>query len=427
MHFRPIRPLLLACLVSCFFLTACSSDESAQNATSSENTTEATANSTANSIALQDWENIKATAKGSTVRFYMWGGSALINRWVDDFVAKEMKNRHDVTLERVPMDAAIFINKLLTEKAADKRVGTIDVLWINGENFINAKEAGLLYGPFANHLPNVKKYVNPKDAATDFGYPVDNFEAPYGKAQFVFEHDAARTPTPPTSFADLAEWVKKHPGRFTYPQPPDFTGSAFIRQAFYAVTGGHEQYMKSFDQELFNKQAPKLWAYLNALEPHLWQKGNSYPKDPAALTTLFARKEVDLMMAYHPAHAQSKILEGTYPDSVRTFVMQEGSIFNTHFTAIPANAPNKEGALVLVNFLLSPVAQIHKLSPTHWGDFPAIDMDKLNPETVKRFEAVDLGAATLPPTELLKAAVPEIPSAWVEALEQGWEENVLRK
>ena len=54
-----------------------------------------------------------------------------------------------------------------------------------------------------------------------------------------------------------------------------------------------------------------------------------------------------MCMSYHPAHAQMKILEKTYPDTVRTFVLEEGTISNTHFTAVPFNAPNKAGALVL--------------------------------------------------------------------------------
>lgn len=200
-----------------------------------------------------------------------------------------------------------------------------------------------------------------------------------------------------------------------------------MRQAFYALTGGHEQYMQGFSQELYDRNAPKLWAYLNEIEPYLWQGGQTYPKDPAALALLFARGETDFMMAYHPVHAQSRILEGTYPATVRTFVMREGSIFNTHFTAVPFNAPNVNGALVVMDFLLSPDAQVSKLDPANWGDFPAIDMERLAPEEAARFAAVDLGAATLGTEALGAVAVPEIPAQWLEALEQGWLDNVLRK
>lgn len=407
---RPLHYLLCCFTIMILLLTACTQEER-----------------DVDTMHNASWQEITQQAYGSTVRYFMWGGSARVNQWIDGYVANELKKQYTITLERIPMDAPVFINKLLTEKAAGKSTGTIDMVWINGENFKNAQEAGLLYGPFVTQLPNFLHYVDPSSAATDFGFPVNGYEAPYGRAQFVFEYDTVRIPSPPTSFRELSAWVKAHPGRFTYPQPPDFTGSAFIRQAFYAVTGGHEQYMGGFDRALFAKQAPKLWAYLNDLEPYLWQQGRSYPKDPAFLSTLFARGEVDFMMAYHPTNAQGKILEGVYPQSVRTFVMKEGSIYNTHFNAIPANAPNKAGAMVVCNFMLSPEVQRSKFSPANWGDFPALDLQKLSPQDQTAFAAIKLGEATLSPQELSRAAVPEIPAAWLEALETGWEEHVLRK
>ncbi|SIO17541.1 ABC transporter substrate-binding protein [Halodesulfovibrio marinisediminis] len=373
------------------------------------------------------WEEHVALAKGSTVRFYMYGGMNNVNDWIDNVVTPAVKEQYGVTIERVPMSAPVFMNKMLAEKSAGKAKGSIDLLWINGENFKNARKTDLLEGPVTQLLPNFKAYVNPDEASTDFGYPVEGYEAPYGRAQFVFEYDSVRTPKPPISFAALKEWVKENPGRFTYPSPPDFTGSAFIRQAFYAVTGGHTQYLGGFDQALYDANAPKLWAYLNEIAPYLWQEGRAYPKDPAFQATLFSRGEIDMMMAYHPTHAQNRILDGTYPESVRTFVMNEGSIYNTHFTAIPKNASNKSGALVVMNYLISPEAQLSKFSPKVWGDFPVLDMNKLPTDTAAQFAAVNLGVATLKPAELNAVAVPEIPSEWLEVLEKGWEKHVLKK
>ncbi|THB66628.1 MAG: ABC transporter substrate-binding protein [Desulfovibrio sp.] len=373
-----------------------------------------------------EWEDILAQAEGSTVTFYMYGGWAHVNDWIDTYVAGELKTRYNITLERVPMDAAVFVNKLLTEKAAGQEQGSIDMMWINGENFRNAMEAELLFGPYAEKLPNFQAYVDPDSVAYDFGFPTNGYESPYGKAQFVFEYDSDRVENPPRSYEELLAWVEENPGRFTYPQPPDFTGSAFIRQAFYAVSGGHEPYMTGFDQALFDQGAGELWDYLQAMRPHLWQEGSSYPKDSAALDTLFARGEVDLNMSYHPIHAQSKIIEGTYPETVRTLVMAEGSIYNIHYTAIAANAPNPAGAMVVADFLLSPEAQLSKLDPANWGDFPVLDPAKLPEDIREAFAALDLGQATLPVDDLVPVAVPEVPSDYVEALEKGWDENVLQ-
>ncbi len=380
-----------------------------------------------NSMQGKDFEAVLGKARGTEARFAMFGGWAHVNSWVDGYVAKEMRKRYDITVKRIPMDASVFVNKLLTEKATGKATGTMDLLWINGENFKNSMEAGLLWGPFAENLLNYQLLVDPASVKFDFGYPTQGYEAPYGRAQFVFEYDMARIPQPPKNVEELVQWIKANPGRFTYPQPPDFTGSAFIRQVFYALTGGHEQYMDGYDAELVAHNASKLWAWLNEVKPFLWREGRAYPRDSAALDTLFARGDVDMAMSYHPSHAQSKILDKTYPDTVRTFVLQDGAIYNTHFTAIPFNAPNKAGAMVLANFLLSPEAQLSKFDPAHWGDYPAIDLKRLPPDMQQAFTNMDLGEATLGPAALAAVAVPEIPSAYLEQLEQGWEDSVLRR
>ena len=147
---------------------------------------------TTDSVLTQDYPALEKAARGTEVRWHMWGGSAQINQWVDTYVAGEMKKRHDINVVRVPMDAPVFVNKLLTEKAANKDTGTMDLLWINGENFKNAMQAGVLFGPFTDRLPNFAAWYDAQKSAHDFGYPVNGFEAPYGRAQFVFEYDIDR-------------------------------------------------------------------------------------------------------------------------------------------------------------------------------------------------------------------------------------------
>ena len=384
--------------------------------------------SAANNVLAVDsaaFADLVRQAKGSEVKWFMWGGSTTINSWVDTYVAGAVQEKYGITLKRVPADASVFINKLLSEKQVGGGKGSMDLLWINGENFKNAMENGLLQGPVTDLLPNYS-LVDPASVAFDFGYPVRGYEVPYGRAQFVFEYDSTKMPNPPKTFAELKEWIKNNPGKFTYPKPPDFTGSAFIRQVFYAVSGGYQQYLAGFDKRLYTENAGKVWEYLNEIKPHLWQQGKNYPKDVAALDTLFERGEVLLNMSYHQASAQGKILQGRYKDTVRTFVMADDSIYNTHFTAVPFNAPNRAGALVVANFLLSPEAQLSKNRPVNWGDFTVLDLSRLSDDERQKFQALDLGAATLPLAELSRAAVPEIPSEYLEHLEKDWEKLVLQ-
>lgn len=380
-------------------------------------------------LKTAEWSKIEENARGTEVNIYMWGGSTGINNWVDDYVTHSMKELYNIKINRVPMNADEFINKLLTEKEAKKAKGSIDVIWINGENFKTARQADLLWGPFTQQIPNFNKYVN-KDAPSikyDFGFPVDGYEAPWGQAQMVLVYNAEFVPNPPKNFTELKDWVKKHPGKFTYPALPDFIGSAFVRMALYSTTGGYEQYLADVDLNLLDDKAEKLWEYLNEIEPYLWRGGETYPQDIAQLDNLYAQGEVWLTMDYNPAKAANSIAQGLFPTQSRSLVFDTGTISNTHFLAVPFNASNKAGAMLLINFLESPEAQVGKFKPENWGDLPALDVSKLPEKYQKEIAEINQSEATLPLEILSRHSLPEIPAGYISVIEERWASEVLKK
>jgi putative spermidine/putrescine transport system substrate-binding protein len=375
------------------------------------------------------WEEVLRRAEGQTVDWHMWGGFPSTNAYVNGYVAPRVKELYGVKLRQVPVtDISEVISKILVEKQAGKNSGgKADLLWINGENFRTAKRNQLLYGPFADRLPN-NIYVDWSQPSVynDFGEPVDGMESPWGSAQVVMVYDRKRTPTPPQTMTDFLAWIRAHPGRFTYPAPPDFTGSVFVRHVFYHVSGDVNYWQGDWSEERFNRAAAETYRILTELAPALWREGKTYPENPERLSHLFADGEVDFSMSYHPAEASKKISDGLYPDSVRTFVFKEGTISNTHFVAIPFNAEDKAGAMVVADFLLSPEAQLEKADPSVWGDFPAVDIQRLDREWRERFERLPRGLATLPNDVLQKHRRPEPPSEILIRLEKGWEKHVLK-
>ena len=154
------------------------------------------------------WDAIAEAAKGSTVTFYGWGGDENRNNWLNTTVADYLKKNHDITLQVVGMNIDDILAKLSGEKQADTQSGSIDIIWINGENFYSAKENGLLWGPFTDKLPNMAAYIDTKDPETlkDFCMPIEGFEAPYGKAQMVLYNDSAVTPEAPASAEEFLEY-----------------------------------------------------------------------------------------------------------------------------------------------------------------------------------------------------------------------------
>jgi putative spermidine/putrescine transport system substrate-binding protein len=377
----------------------------------------------------QQWEEVVSTARGQTVNWFMWGGSPAVNAYVNGYVADQLKARYGITLHQAPVkDIAEVVGKLVIEKQAGKdRYGGVDLMWINGENFRTCKKNGLLYGPFADRLPNQKlvNWENPS-VYNDFGEPVERLESPWGSAQVVMIYDTARLPQPPRTVGALLDWIRNHPGRFAYPAPPDFTGSVFVRHVFYHLSGDVQRWQGAFDQAAFDRAAAETYRVLKELAPYLWRQGQTYPESPVRLNTLFADGEVDFSFSYHQAEASRNIIDGLFPDTVRTFVFDEGTIANTHFVAIPFNAADKAGAMVLANFLLSPEAQLTKADPDVWGDFPAIDPTRLPAEWQTRFRQQARGIATLSDAELQTHQLPEPPSQILIQLEKGWEEHVLK-
>ena len=377
----------------------------------------------------RSWEDIVTEARGQTVDWFMWGGSPAVNAYVNGYLADQLKAQYDITLRQGPVqDIAEVVSKLVIEKQAGKdKDGHVDLMWINGENFRTCKKNGLLYGPFANRLPN-QRLVNwdRPSVANDFGEPVEGLESPWGSAQVVMIYDTARVPQPPRTVGDLLNWIRSHPGRFAYPAPPDFTGSVFVRHIFYHVSGGAQRWQGPMDQAAFDQAASDTYRVLKELAPSLWRQGQTYPESPVRMNTLFADGEVDFSFSYHQAEASRNILDGLFPDTVRTYVFDEGTIANTHFVAIPFNAADTAGAMVVANFLLSPEAQLKKAAPDVWGDFPIIDPARLPAEWRKRFDARPLGAATLSDTELQSHQLPEPPSEILIQLEKGWQQHVLK-
>jgi putative spermidine/putrescine transport system substrate-binding protein len=384
---------------------------------------------TADGAALigADWDSIVAMARGGEVNWFMWGGADGINAYVSDHIGAILARDYDITLNRIPVaDTVEAVNIVLGEKeAGNTDAGSVDLIWINGENFRTMKQGGLAWCGYTATLPNAA-LVDWSDPAIayDFGVPVEGCEVPWSRAQFALAHDSAKVPDPPRSIPALLDWIRANPGRFTYPAPPDFNGSAFVRHVFYHAAGGVGNLLGDFDQARFDAAAAATWDILNGIEPVLWREGATYPTSISQLNTLFANAEVDFTFNYDPAQFGLAVDAGTYPDTVRSFGLTDGTIGNTSYTVIPFNSPNKAAAMVLQNLLLSAEAQLEKARPEVWGASPAIEIDRAPPNIRAAFAALPAHPSVVPATELARAALPELQADWISAIEQGWQAEV---
>lgn len=404
----------LLCVVLVLTMTACGTKTESEN-TAPEVAEDAT------------FEELIEAAKGTTVTFYGWGGNDDLNAWLDDYFAPRMKEKYDITMERVPMNIEDILSQLQGEITAGKEDGDIDMIWLNGENFKTCKENNMLYGPFAEGLPNYQTYIDAKDEENqaDFCYPIEGYEAPYGKAQLVMITDTAVTEEFPANTEEFMEFCKKYEGKVTYPALPDFTGSAFVRNVIYDICG-YEQFMDmEADKETVKAAIEPALEYLRELNQYLWNDGTTFPADSVTVTNMFADGELVMNITYEAYDPATNIENGTYTETTQAFQFEKGTIGNTNYIAIAGNSANVAGAQVAINEMLDPEVQADRFATIR--TIPVVEYEKLDDAQKAAFDAVEIGKGVIAQDELLSKRLPEMPSELVPIIEEIWAEEVVGK
>lgn len=383
------------------------------------------ADAAGNEAQILPWPSTEARAKGQTVYWNAWGGSATVNRYIS-WVAEQMASRHDIELVHVKLDdAATAVSRVLAEKAAGNlEQGTVDLIWLNGENFAAMRDNDLLYGPFAQQLPHFALTApeHHPEITTDFTRPTEGFESPWGKAQLTFYYDSQRVSDPPRSVTALLDWARANPGRFSYPLVPDFLATTFLKQALISLMDNPAMLAQPTDDQDVDAITAALWDYLDALHPHLWRQGRHFPASGPELKQLMGDGELSLAFTFNPAEPAAAVAAYQLPPSTRSLILEGGTLGNVHFVAIPFNAEHQAGALVVANFLLSPEAQARKQDIEVWGDPTVLDMQQLDASQQAAFMNTSDHPARLP-AEALEQLLPEPHPSWTRALEQGWLER----
>ena len=365
------------------------------------------------------WARTQRAASGQTVYFNAWGGSDRVNAYLQ-WAASEVQRQFGIKLEHVKLaDTAEAVKRVRAEKAAGRAEGSVDMVWINGENFLAMKREALLHGPFAESLPSFAAVdvLGKPTTRIDFSEPVEGFEAAWGMAQLTFYADSTRVPTPPSNVHELLDWALKNRGRFTYPKPPQFHGTTFVKQLLVDLSRERAPLYQPYSAAAYERLAPPLWSYLDQLHPLLWRAGKQFPASTTVMRQMLADGELFMALTFNPNEVANQIVAKTLPATVQSFQFKGGTLGNTHFLAIPFNARAKDAAMVVINFLQSPAAQARKADIRHWGDPTVLALDKLTAEQRAMFvDPGDVPGAVRAPQHVIA----EPHGSWVDPLEQAW-------
>ncbi|WP_172953564.1 ABC transporter substrate-binding protein [Vibrio salilacus] len=357
-------------------------------------------------IATENWQQTLNEAKGQTVYFHAWGGSQEINRYIQ-WAGQEIKANYGVELKHVKVtDIAETTTRLIAEKAAGKnRGGSVDMVWINGENFKSMKDNQLLFGPFVANLPSWQYVDKSLPVDVDFTEPTQGLEAPWGVGQLVFIHDKLSLNNPPRSFSEMLSYAKAYPNRLSYPRPPEFHGTSFLKALLIELTDYDQALSEPVDPERFQHVTEPLWNYLNQFHTVAWRGGKQFPAGTSESIQLLDDGQIDLALTFNPNSVYSAQANGTLAPSTQVYAMEQGALSNIHFLAIPWNTNAAAGAQVAINFLLGPEAQSRKGDLNIWGDPSVLSRQYLtgSAKETQQFKSID-----------------EPHPSWQAALEKEW-------
>lgn len=323
------------------------------------------------------WAEILKEAKGETVNFMMWQGDPQINKYISSFVVPRVKEKYSITLKTSAGQGNQLVSILMGEKEAEKTNSEIDMCWINGETFYQLKQIDALFGPFVSKLPNAAliSFNNPF-IRYDFQTPINGMECPWGNVQLCIIYNKDKVPVPPKNMDELENYVKQNPGKFTIPN--DFTGLTFLKSLLIDIAGGGASLAGSFDETKYKNYSGQLWQFINGIKPYFWKAGKTFPNAVAPMHQMFSQGELYFTMSNNDGEVDNKVNEGTLPAFARSYVLDAGTIQNSHYLGITKNSSQKAAAMVVINFMVSPEAQLEKQKSSVWGDGTVLDLNKLS-------------------------------------------------
>lgn len=346
---------------------------------------------------------IAALVSVQQVYFHAWGGSDEVNqylRWAQQQLATE-----DIQLVHVKVaDISETVALLLRENQQQQRRSAVDLLWLNGENFHALKAANALRGNLSAAVANSALLDPSLGWQHDFGIATDDFELPWGVGQFHLlvrglGHTNSMSPQ------QLLDYANRNPARLSYPKPPEFHGTTFLKLLLLELNQHHEALYRAPQAAQQEQLLARLWAYLDQLHPLLWRGGQEFPVSAAQQQQLLAQGVLDNAVSFNPSELRNAQRNQRLPATIKPLLIGERAITNSHYLAIPKAANNPEGALQVLNFLLSEAAQQRKQAADGWGDTAVIRFSHGNN-----------------PQYLFPAQV-EPHVGWVKLLEQQWLER----
>lgn len=179
---------------------------------------------------------------------------------------------------------------------------------------------------------------------------------PYRGTTVVFAYDSKRLPAPPSTWAELTQWIKANPGRFAYSSSGG-AYSAFVRTATYHLIA--DKSARLSNDPKWAEQWDPGFAWLKEIHPYLYKSGGSvvYPNKNQGSLDLLINSEVDMIPAWAD-QVLSNMANGTLPPTTKMTQMTDDALSGTDVSlSIASMAQNPEACYDFIDFVISPAGQ----------------------------------------------------------------------
>ncbi|MBS4209339.1 extracellular solute-binding protein [Bacillus sp. FJAT-50079] len=303
--------------------------------------------------------------KPTTITIYtVAGGDEYYNDILIPMFEKETGGKYKIEYGRgTPQEV---INKI---KAQGKN-GNIDLV-ITG---LDGLPLGIEEGIWEQLVPNYGDEVHVdewNEIAKAYIDKFDGYGAPIttgsGGPIIVYNEDAVKNP--PTTYAELKDWINEHPNRFLYPTVPS---SGPARGFFLGL-------VNSLGEDFNNPDSlDKTWNYLE----EIGDKIQHYPTKTSDAITALYDGDVDII-PHVPFWFANNQVQGVVPPNIKGITLTDSpQIIDSHFYVMLKDLPEdrKKAALEFLTFATSKEAQSQALGVAFMPANKEASADLLNEE-----------------------------------------------
>lgn len=380
-----------------------------------------------NDPEVKNWELIKQSAENTEVIMAVDHSNEEAIEWLRGSFSDYLKSEYQVTLKLVEQSLTKTMSELTDEKRREVTQGQVDLILLEKNGFKEAYEKGILYGPFADKLPNIKSFIglNAISYVAKEGIETGHYWVPYGRRQLTFIYNQDVFYETPEDVEGLKLIMEENKGTITYPDPrKSEEGLAFVL-SIVGETLDFEPFISgSLNQAEFLTAIKPGMDQLMAMKPMLKDAGLVYPLSLQAVDDLFINGGLSVSYTMDMNYVTNKLREYEYPEGASTFVIPKGVATFYEGATIAYNSVNKSGAMVVLNALLSPEMQASKCDPKGWGSLPVYENDMVTSEALEPFKSIKLKGTTVKAQDYIESAKPEFSPQMIAVVLAEWERRI---